>query len=114
MAGCFRQTVCRETDVPGHATRLCDHTTHRIHAPSIKGATRMKTATPIRAMGIDCGTEFTGFAIIEKQGKALVRIASGSIALRKSQTFAERLDHIHRTLCAAILEHQPECVAVEE
>jgi len=74
----------------------------------------MKDATPIRAMGIDCGTEFTGFAIVEKQGKVLLRIASGSIVLHKSLTFAERLDHIHRTLCSVIMEHRPACVAIEE
>jgi len=68
----------------------------------------------IRVMGIDCGTEFTGFGVVEQDGKTLHYIASGAISAGKSGLLAERLAHIHQVLCAVMLEHTPQLVAIEE
>jgi len=68
----------------------------------------------IRVMGIDCGTEFTGFGVVEQEGKTLRHIASGAIAAGKSDALAERLAHIHQVLCEMIQEHMPSLVAIEE
>jgi len=71
-----------------------------------------------RVMGIDCGTEFTGFGVVEEltdaRRRTLKHIASGVIKLRMSDTLADRLAHAHQTLCAVIEEYEPEIVVVEE
>jgi len=68
----------------------------------------------IRVMGIDCGTEFTGFGVVEQNGKSLRHVASGAISAGESGALADRLTHIHLVLCQVIQEHTPSHVAIEE
>jgi crossover junction endodeoxyribonuclease RuvC len=69
----------------------------------------------MRVLGIDCGTERTGFGVCEQRdGRVLVHITSGEIRLTKSDPMPRRLAHIFDTLCALIAEHQPAIVAIEE
>jgi crossover junction endodeoxyribonuclease RuvC len=69
----------------------------------------------MRVLGIDCGTEFTGFGVCEQTDSCkLLHIASGVIRLTRSEPLPGRLSHIFKTLCALVAEHQPEVVAIEE
>lgn len=68
----------------------------------------------MRVLGIDCGTEKTGFGVIDTDGVAHCMIAAGVIRTKTSDALAERLHEIARALRLLIEKHQPEAVAVEE
>ena len=69
----------------------------------------------MRVLGVDCGTECTGFGVCEQtDGRTLNHLASGGIKLSKQDPLPSRLAHIFETLCALIAEHQPDIVAIEE
>jgi len=72
----------------------------------------------MRVFGIDCGTEFTGYGVVELdpvgRDPQLVHVAAGTIRLNKKQTTAQRLHQVHTELCAQIAVHAPDVVAIEE
>jgi crossover junction endodeoxyribonuclease RuvC len=68
----------------------------------------------MRILGVDCGTEKTGFGVIESDGRRHKLIAAGVIKTSPKQAFSLRLLDIAKGLRQAIAEHQPECAAVEE
>ena len=72
----------------------------------------------MRVFGIDCGTEFTGFGVVELDERAatsrLIPVAAGTIRLSKRDTTAQRLAQIHAELSAQIALHAPDVVAIEE
>jgi crossover junction endodeoxyribonuclease RuvC len=72
----------------------------------------------MRVFGIDCGTEVTGFGVVDSDdggGTArLIPKAFGAIRLVKSKTTAERLDQVFTALSAEIERWSPDTVAIEE
>lgn len=69
----------------------------------------------MRVLGIDCGTEYTGFGICDLDGRSkLTYITAGAVKLRKTDTSGEKLHHVFVSLSAVIAEHQPDLVAIEE
>lgn len=69
----------------------------------------------MRVLGIDCGTECTGFGVAERDRRSgLLYIAAGAIRVSKRDPLPRRLVHIHETLCALVREYQPDIVAIEE
>jgi len=69
----------------------------------------------MRVLGIDCGTEFTGFGVCEQSDRGHLRyITCGAIRLLKRDALPRRLAHIYASLCALVEEHRPEVVAIEE
>jgi crossover junction endodeoxyribonuclease RuvC len=72
----------------------------------------------MRVFGIDCGTEFTGYGVVELDERAptsrLQHLAAGTIRLNKKHTTAERLAQVYAELCAQIELHAPDVVAIEE
>jgi crossover junction endodeoxyribonuclease RuvC len=72
----------------------------------------------MRVFGVDCGTEVTGFGVVEttegKRESRLVAKAVGAIRLTKSQPLPQRLDQVFRELTAEMERWQPETVAIEE
>jgi crossover junction endodeoxyribonuclease RuvC len=68
----------------------------------------------VRAIGVDPGSRFTGFGIVEGDGFRLKYIHHGTIRLPASRPFAERLKMIFEQLGAAIGSYEPQCMAVEE
>jgi len=68
----------------------------------------------MRVLGIDCGTERTGFGVIDTNGIAHRMIAAGVIRTRTSDPLQLRLAEIAGGLRQLITEHMPEAVAVEE
>jgi crossover junction endodeoxyribonuclease RuvC len=71
----------------------------------------------VRVFGIDCGTEVTGFGVVEtcesSREPRLKCVAMGAIRLKKNKPLAERLEQVYRELTAEILRWQPDAVAVE-
>src|SRR5580698_9232978 len=72
----------------------------------------------MRVFGIDCGTEFTGYGVVEVDCDArmsrLVHLAAGTIRLSKKDKTPQRLAQVYTELIALMARHQPEAVAIEE
>jgi crossover junction endodeoxyribonuclease RuvC len=68
----------------------------------------------MRILGIDPGTRFTGYGMLEQQGNRLIHLDNGAIQTRSSQPLAERLHTIHRELGRIIACFAPQAVAVEQ
>lgn len=71
----------------------------------------------MRIFGIDCGSETTGFGVVECEEddpSALRLIGYGGISPGKKQSLAERLAFVYEELSAQIAAHQPDLIAVEE
>jgi crossover junction endodeoxyribonuclease RuvC len=69
----------------------------------------------MRVLGIDCGTEYTGFGVVELclDGK-LICLTCGAVKLSRREPLPLRLATIFERLGAIILEHQPDNVAIED
>lgn len=68
----------------------------------------------MRILGIDCGTERTGYGLIESDGRSHRMIAAGSIETNPRQPLPTRLLAIAQGLREVVQEHTPESAAVEE
>lgn len=72
----------------------------------------------MRVFGIDCGTEITGFGVVESDENAreprLECRALGAIRLAKTKTLPIRLEQVFRELTAELERWQPDAVAIEE
>ena len=69
----------------------------------------------MRVLGIDCGTEYTGFGVCEAHdGKALRHIISGAIRLSRHDPLPQRLNQIYDSLRALAQEYRPDVVPIEE
>lgn len=69
----------------------------------------------MRVLGIDCGTEYTGYGVVElgSDGKLLC-LTCGAIKLSPREPLPARLATIFQRLGALIEEHHPDNVAIEE
>jgi crossover junction endodeoxyribonuclease RuvC len=72
----------------------------------------------MRVFGIDCGTEVTGFGVVESDdGARTPRLecrALGAIRLAKREALPCRLEQVFRELNAELERWQPDAVAIEE
>ena len=72
----------------------------------------------MRVFGIDCGTEFTGYGVVETDPVArtprLRHLCAGAVRLRKKDQTAVRLAQVYAELTALISLWQPDYVAIEE
>jgi crossover junction endodeoxyribonuclease RuvC len=67
----------------------------------------------VRVLGIDCGSERTGYGVIDSDGLRHRMVAAGVIRTNTKWTFERRLLEIAGGLRQLILEHSPETAAVE-
>lgn len=68
----------------------------------------------MRVLGIDCGSERTGYGVIESNGADHRLLAAGVIRTNTKWPFEKRLLEISDGLRKLIREHSPEAGAVEE
>jgi crossover junction endodeoxyribonuclease RuvC len=68
----------------------------------------------MRIVGIDCGTERTGFGVIDSDGRSHQFITAGVIRTRTADALSWRLKKIADDLQKIITEYSPHAVAVEE
>ena len=68
----------------------------------------------MRVLGIDCGTERTGYGLIESDGRQHTLIQAGVIATSAKEPLERRLFAIATGLRGVIRQFSPEAVAVEE
>jgi crossover junction endodeoxyribonuclease RuvC len=83
----------------------------------------------MRVLGIDCGTEYTGYGIVElladgaadgrelagcREKDRLVCVACGAIRVSPREPMPTRLSRISRGLAELIATHHPDRVAIED
>ena len=68
----------------------------------------------MRVLGIDCGTERTGYGVIDSDGRAHRMIAAGVIRTAAKSPLGSRLQEISRELRGVIVRYSPGAAAVEE
>jgi crossover junction endodeoxyribonuclease RuvC len=69
----------------------------------------------MRVLGIDCGSEYTGYGVVEESAEGhLICHAAGAIKLKTSLAMATKLKKIFSELTAIIAEHRPEAAAIED
>ena len=68
----------------------------------------------MRILGIDCGTERTGWGVISSDGRTHRVLAHGVIRTSAKDPLENRLREIAGALRLILSEHQPEAAAVEE
>jgi len=77
----------------------------------------------MRVLGIDCGTEYTGYGIVElladdhsnaRNNDRLVCIICGAIKVSPRDPMPTRLSHISIGLQELISQHRPDRVAIED
>ena len=73
----------------------------------------LKQKEPYTILGVDPGTQFTGYGIIEVYKKELRILDSGVINLTKFESHQEKLLSIFKNLNFEIQTYKPICMAVE-
>jgi crossover junction endodeoxyribonuclease RuvC len=79
----------------------------------------------MRVLGIDCGTEYTGYGIVElpsdesrpgnsRAPEQLICITCGAIHVSPRDPMPTRLSRIARGLEELMAVHHPDCVAIED
>lgn len=69
----------------------------------------------MRVLGIDCGTECTGYGVVELSSAQELRcLDCGAIKLSPRETLPVRLGKVFENLGSAIHQYQPDEVAIED
>ena len=72
----------------------------------------------MRVFGIDCGTEYTGYGVVEAsdtpRGPALRYLCAGAVKLSKKDHTPVRLAQVYAELTTLLQHWQPHIVAIEE
>jgi crossover junction endodeoxyribonuclease RuvC len=68
----------------------------------------------VRVLGIDCGSQRTGYGVIESDGRDHRMISAGVITTSAKTPFEKRLLEISTELRRLMLQHAPQEAAVEE
>lgn len=77
--------------------------------------TEVTLQTIMRVLGIDCGTEYTGYGVVELcPDDHLLCITCGAIKVSSREPMPARLSRISTRLEELIAEHQPDRVAIED
>jgi crossover junction endodeoxyribonuclease RuvC len=70
--------------------------------------------THMRALGIDCGGEYTGYGVVEMHSAGRLEcLTCGAIKLSPRDSLARRLSRIYDELGVLIAAHRPDEVAIE-
>jgi crossover junction endodeoxyribonuclease RuvC len=72
----------------------------------------MSLPTPIRVLGIDPGSQRTGFGVVDVLGARMMYVASGVIRTGQGE-FAARLCEIFRCVKIVVEQYQPHEIAIE-
>jgi crossover junction endodeoxyribonuclease RuvC len=69
----------------------------------------------MRVLGIDCGTEYTGWGVVEMDGPdRLACLGFGAIRLSSSERMPRRLRIVFEQLSELLAQHRPDRVAIED
>ena len=67
----------------------------------------------MKILGIDPGSERTGYGCVESAGSRHRLVICGTLSAPARATFGEKLVAIHAGLASLIQAHRPDCVAIE-
>lgn len=67
----------------------------------------------MRILGLDPGSRFTGYGLIERHGSRLRPLTYGRISLRPSDALPDRLARLASELRQLLQQHEPEAVVLE-
>ena len=67
-----------------------------------------------RMLGIDPGLQCTGWGVVVQNGLKLTHLAHGIIKTERASLLADRLDKIHSSLTAVIVNWRPDMASVEQ
>ena len=65
-------------------------------------------------LGIDPGTQTTGYGVVETGGRSLLHRAHGDIRMKRGQPMSDCLKQIYDQLSVIITEYAPDAVALED
>ncbi|MFA4875579.1 MAG: crossover junction endodeoxyribonuclease RuvC [bacterium] len=68
----------------------------------------------MKVIGIDPGSNVTGYGILERDERQIRHVDSGIIAPRAGMLLPERLSLIYREISSLIERHEPEILAIED
>jgi crossover junction endodeoxyribonuclease RuvC len=68
----------------------------------------------MRILGIDPGSRFTGWGLVEREGNRTHYLASGTLRLDPAQPLAQRLVQLSTGLERLLAEHRPDVCALEQ
>jgi crossover junction endodeoxyribonuclease RuvC len=69
----------------------------------------------VKVLGIDPGSRFCGFGIVEDAGGARMRhLGHGVVKLEEGASIEARLCELHEALQRELREHKPDMVAIED
>ncbi|HXZ81141.1 MAG TPA: crossover junction endodeoxyribonuclease RuvC [Terriglobales bacterium] len=69
----------------------------------------------MRVLGIDCGSEYTGYGVVEQAADGTLHfVTCGTVKLSPKQPMPQRLGQVFRFLCDIIEQHHPNMVAIED
>ena len=69
----------------------------------------------MRVLGIDCGTEYTGYGVVEQRANGRLEfVVAGAIHLPKREPMPKRLATVFAELSHLIFANSPHMVAIEE
>lgn len=68
----------------------------------------------MRILGIDCGSQVTGYGVIDSDGVTHALVEAGAVRTDARDALPLRLLRIGRGLREVIARHAPECAAVED
>ena len=68
----------------------------------------------MKILGVDCGSERTGYGVVASDGRRHELVAAGVIRAGTDKPLAERLERIAMELRGVIRLHAPEVMAVED
>src|SRR5207237_7189559 len=69
----------------------------------------------MRVLGIDCGTEYTGYGVVELcDHDRLICLTCGAVKLSPRDPLPRRLPEIFEGLGAIIEQHRPDYFAIED
>lgn len=75
----------------------------------------MESEDPLRILGIDPGSNVTGYGVVDwLGGRRLVHVASGSLRPPRTASLSARLDVIYRAIGEVIGQHRPDTAVVEQ
>ncbi len=67
----------------------------------------------MRVLGVDPGSRFMGYGVVEEKRGRLVHVGHGVIKVDEAAPLASRLKDLHAALSEALSRYRPEAVAVE-
>ena len=69
---------------------------------------------PLRILGVDPGSNATGFGVVERAGGRLVHVAHGTLRPPRTRGLAGRLHCLHQAIGEVIAQHLPDVASVEQ